>query len=153
MTGYLVLMSNGPIAWKSGRQLSIALATSAAETVALMKVCVVTKHLIQMLFDFDLPTRGADYYTCGQQNCVSCQWGQRNNASTAKHVTVQSQYLTECVHLDWCFCNISPQQNNKLTSLPRLRLSQDQCCVIIGIYLWLVQVLLRRKHCWQFNSN
>ena len=28
MTGYLVLMNNGPIAWKSGRQLSIALATS-----------------------------------------------------------------------------------------------------------------------------
>ena len=51
MTDFLVHVNNGPIAWKSGRQPSIALTTSAAETVTLIKVCVVTKHLRQMLFD------------------------------------------------------------------------------------------------------
>ena len=95
MTGYLVLMSNGPIAWKSGRQLSIALATSAAETVALMKVCVVTKHLRQMLFDLICPQEEQSTTYVDNKIALVVSDGKEIMHLTAKHVTVQSHYVTD----------------------------------------------------------
>ena len=40
---YLFFLDKGSIVWKEGNQ-NIVLATSAAEIVALMNVCVLTKH-------------------------------------------------------------------------------------------------------------
>ena len=51
MTDDLVLINNRPIVRESGKQQSIALVMSAAETVEFIKVCIVTKLLRKMLFD------------------------------------------------------------------------------------------------------
>ena len=53
MTDDLVLINNRPIVRESGKQQSIALVMSAAETVEFIKVCIVTKLLRKMLFDLN----------------------------------------------------------------------------------------------------
>jgi hypothetical protein len=54
MTGYVILMNNSPVAWKSARQPTITLSTSAAETVAMAKAAVMTNHLRMMAHELGI---------------------------------------------------------------------------------------------------
>jgi hypothetical protein len=86
-------MNNGPMARKSGRQTNVALSTSAAETVALMKATVVIKHLLMMLFDLGMPQHEPTTVHVDNKAAI-CVMHQ-----TTKHVTVQCRYVMECVQL------------------------------------------------------
>mmetsp|Transcript_55929 Transcript_55929/g.117024 ORF Transcript_55929/g.117024 Transcript_55929/m.117024 type:complete len:2321 (-) Transcript_55929:82-7044(-) len=99
MTGYVILMNNGPIAWKSGRQTNVALSTSAAETVALMKATVMIKHLRMMLFDLGMPQCEPTTVHVDNKAAICVSEGKDVMHQTTKHVTVQCRYVMECVQL------------------------------------------------------
>ena len=99
MTGYVVMMNAGAIAWKSSRQATIALATSAAETVSMMKVTVIVKHLRQMLHDLDCAQEAPTPEHLDNKTSIIIGEGKEIMHQTAKHVTVQSRYVMECVQL------------------------------------------------------
>jgi hypothetical protein len=88
MTGYVVMMNGGPIAWKAGRQANVALSTSAAETTAIMKVTVVIKHLRQMLSDMGSQQHAPTTVHVDNKTAIYVSEGKQVMSETAKHVTV-----------------------------------------------------------------
>ena len=99
MTGYVVMMNGGPIAWKAGRQANVALSTSAAETTAIMKVTVVIKHLRQMLSDMGSQQHAPTTVHVDNKTAIYVSEGKQVMSETAKHVTVQCKYVAENVAL------------------------------------------------------
>jgi hypothetical protein len=99
MTGYVILMNNGPIAWKSARQPTVTLATSAAETVSMAKATVMSNHLRMMAFDLGFPQHDPTAMHVDNRTAITVGEGKEVMHQTAKHVTVQCRYLTECVQL------------------------------------------------------
>jgi len=93
MTRYVILMNNGPMVWKSGRQTNVALSTSAAETVALMKATVMIKHLRMMLLDLGMPQHVPTTVHVDNKAAICVSEGKDVMHQTTKHVTVQCRYV------------------------------------------------------------
>eukprot|EP00961_Rhodomonas_salina_P021171 285125-Rhodomonas_salina.1 len=53
VTGYIVSMNNGPIAWKSKRQSCVTLSSAEEEFVAASQCCVEVVYLRNLLLDLD----------------------------------------------------------------------------------------------------
>ena len=99
MTGYVVIMNGGPIAWKAGRQASVMLSTSAEKTQALTKVTVVVSHMLCMLHDMHCQQTQPTVIYVDTKTAMYVAEGKQAISETAKHCTVQSKYVAQQVSL------------------------------------------------------
>ena len=103
MTGFVVLMNNSLIAWKAGRQASVMLSTSAAETQALMKATIIVTHLRCMLHDMKCQQVNPTVTYVDNKTAMYVSEGKQVMSETAKHCTVQCKYVAQQVSLGVIF--------------------------------------------------
>ena len=96
-------MNAGAISWYSGRQITTALCTAMAETIALAKVVVKAKQYLRAIL-FDLQCRQVkptyiDSTIVWVDNTAALAVANGNDFTheTVKHVTVKVRFLQECV--------------------------------------------------------
>lgn len=92
--GYLYLMANGPVSWKSKRSSTIALSTLEAESDALLEAIREAKWITNLLKEVNIPFKEPISLYCDNQGSI----GNANNPTLharTKHTLLKFHYIRE----------------------------------------------------------
>ena len=127
MSGYVVLLNGGPVAWSARKQSLIALSTAEAEYIALTSVAREVLFLQALVDELYGTTQDSIPIFCDNQGAISLASNNKFHGRT-KHIDLRYHYIRELVkngtlHLEYC-----PTEENLADAftkaLPRPRLEK-----------------------------
>ena len=100
VSGYIMMLGNGPICWQSRRQKSISTSTAEAEYVALFEAAKqaiwVTGYLKELRLSDTLIDNGGILTFTDNQSALAIAKGA--NSAKTKHIDVKYHHVRKCVH-------------------------------------------------------
>jgi hypothetical protein len=127
MSGYVVLLNGGPVAWSARKQSLIALSMAEAEYIALTSVAREVLFLQALVDELYGTTQDSIPIYCDNQGAISLASNNKFHGRT-KHIDLRYHYIRELVkngtlHLEYC-----PTEENLADAftkaLPRPRLDK-----------------------------
>jgi hypothetical protein len=93
VTGYVIMMSGGPISWCSRKQSIVALSTTEAEYIAAAECCKELKYLRMLIEELTGKRVEAELCVDNQSAIKLIESGQVTRRS--KHIDVRYHYISE----------------------------------------------------------
>lgn len=95
-TGYVTMLANGPVSWKSRKQKSVALSTMEAEYMALSEVTKEIIHQRQMLKEVGVEhlVKGPTLIYCDNQSAIRLAKDSVHH-DRSKHVDIRYHYTRD----------------------------------------------------------
>jgi transposase InsO family protein len=92
--GFIFLLANGPISWKSGRQRLVAKSTAEAEYISLAEACSEATWLRNLLTDLNITQQKPTTIFEDNQSCINMVKNGHFNARN-KHIAVKYHFTRE----------------------------------------------------------
>jgi len=135
-TGYVVMLNNGAIAWRSQRQPTVALSTMEAEYMALTEATKELKWVRQLLTelghneDKNGPT---DLYS-DNQSAIALAKNPVSHAR-AKHIDIRHHFIREAIHDKTVWVQYIPTSEMTADSLTKAlgREKHEKCAARMGM--------------------
>ena len=96
MSGYVILLHGGPVAWSTRKQSIIALSTAEAEYIALMAVAREVLYLQALLGELYEPVNLPTPINCDNQSAIALASNGKFHART-KHIDIRFHFVRDCV--------------------------------------------------------
>jgi hypothetical protein len=101
MSGYVVLLNGGPVAWSARKQSLIALSTAEAEYIALTSVAREVLFIQALLDELYGPTPDSIPVYCDNQGLGAIALSSNNKFhGRTKHIDLRYHYIRELVKND-----------------------------------------------------
>ena len=116
VTGYVIMMSGGPISWCSRKQSIVALSTTEAEYIAAAECCKELKYLKTLIEELTGERVEAELCVNNQSEIKITESGQVTHRS--KHIDVMYHYISEQLKeklFSIKYCNTETQVADILT--------------------------------------
>ena len=96
MSGYVILLHGGPVAWSTRKQSIIALSTAEAEYIALTAVAREVLYLQALLGELYEPVNLPTPINCDNQSAITLASNGKFHART-KHIDIRFHFVRDCV--------------------------------------------------------
>src|SRR5271169_1504954 len=136
-TGYVVMLNNGAIAWRSKRQVTVALSTTEAEYMALAEATKELKWMWQFLTELGQgPGEEATVLCTDNQGAIALTKNPISHAKS-KHIDIHHHFVRDAVMDKIIWLQYIPTEDMTADSLTKAlsRRKHEKCAIGMGMTL------------------
>lgn len=136
-TGYVVMLNNGAIAWRSKRQVTVALSTTEAEYMALTEATKELKWMRQFLTELGQgPGKEATVLCTDNQGAIALAKNPVSHAKS-KHIDIRHHFIRDAVMDKIIWLQYVPTEEMTADSLTKAlsRQKHEKCAIGMGMTL------------------
>jgi hypothetical protein len=130
VTGYVVMLANAPVSWKSVQQKTVALSTMEAEYMAIGEAVREVKYLRQLMNELGCCQQGPTRIFSDSMSAIELAKNAKHH-ERSKHIDVRHHFIQECIDQgDVVLHYVNTKEN--VADLLTKGLSRDRTTAFLG---------------------